>query len=318
MTIDTEKNMDNLDTEAKLSPEELDDLFDEPTEAKPKLSKQEIKDRLFCNRAYTGKKSFAEMVEIIKEHKGKEWEDIPLEARYGYALLNVGRSSKPSATGQNRLGYKPAGDGTNHSLTRTAIEWGNLFYTTTDEEGVLQTYRLDDSKRVPITCSFFMPPQTFELIEDLMDAKDTNVVNIGIIFNAEVTITPLTQQARRELYLQMQGERRDNQGRDMTFNPEDMDEAAFTSWSATVNNVFIDEKTIVPAALVNLSLSVKPEELLVKMTQSTIAGFDANRQIRRQQVMSQDRIKPQSSSPDPLNQMDAVAEAAAQGQQVDV
>jgi hypothetical protein len=306
MTIDTENNMNTVNTETapNLSLEELDDLFDEPTEAKPKLSKEEKRQLLLRSAGYTASLSYAEMVERIKKYKGKPLEEIPLNARYGYALLNVVKSDKPSATGQNGLGYKTAGYEPKYSLTRLAIEWGNIHYTTLDEKGVFQTYRLPDEKRSPLTVSFFLSPETLDLIEQIMADLGTNVVNMGIVFNAEATVTELTMKAQREQYLAMQSTHRDKS------NPDDPEkEDSFTSWSATVNNVFIDESTIVPAAQVNLSLRIKdPETLIALMSQSAVTGFDNSRKLRRQQVIGQDLAAPPSGNPDPLNQMDAATQ----------
>jgi len=191
MTIDTENNMNTVNTETapNLSLEELDDLFDEPTEAKPKLSKEEKLQLLLRSAGYTASLSYAEMVERIKKYKGKPLEEIPLNARYGYGLLNVVKSDKPIATGQNGLGYKTAGYEPKYSFTRLAIEWGNIHYTILDEKGVFQTYRLPDEKRSPQTVSFFLSPENLDLIEQIMADLGTNVVNMGIVFNAEATVT---------------------------------------------------------------------------------------------------------------------------------
>lgn len=317
---------DNLDEEMidteQVSEEELDDLFTNPGSKVSSLSKEELIEQALRNSAYDGPNSFAEGRDMVLKNKGKEWDEIPENERYCYVLLNVAVSSKPSPTGNVGLGYDPGRRGLNNrgatpggsnlSLTRTAIEWGGMFVTTQDPQTKeVKKVRLDDSKNIPISCSFFMPAETFRIIEDMMNAMNTQVVNIGIIAGAEISLQPLDQQSRREQYNQLKREAKDS---DMKLDPANENEDAFVSLAATLSaNLFIDKSTIKPAAQVNLNLvETDPTKLVLRMNQTTVAGFKSSRDIRREQVKREDVAASNSNAPDPLNQMDVVAAEAEQ------
>lgn len=315
---------------SEVSANELDELFGGPRLSKEE--KQRIKEEkgkaALCSPSYKGPRSYVEAKELINKYRGKEWHEIPPEARYCYVTLNAAVSRKPGPTGTTGLGYNPdirninkgvrTPGGSTLSITRTAIEWGGMFVTVRDEvTGALKNVRIpDDVENIPISVTIFLPPEGIEMIEKIMEDNHTQVVNIPVIADAVVTIQPLNQLSRQQQYHELMRLSTDNTGSNNTGNTggdsdgDTKDVNKFMSVGPTLANPFVDIEGVVPAAQINLSLEeTDPNKLLALMTSTTVGGFRAAREIRTEQVKhDESNINKQQPAPSALEQMDSVVD----------
>lgn len=253
--------------------------------------------------------SYAEAVEVVKKHKGKELKDIPLNERIctAFLLVQVRSEQSSSPTRQSALGYDAGASRGNANSPRLTIlgtshEWGGVFVAGPDAEGTTQHVRLYDEEPLLLSLVVNVSPEAIHYLRQELQRRNTQTIGFGVVADCRASYSELemVQQKRQGINLKALA-----QDQSVEIDNEAMD-GGNKSESITLARVFIDPSTIVEALPPSELPTMNGKELTQRLSRNAVAGRNAGRAARIAQLSTQAATSIPTTTVLPEDQADAL------------